>query len=470
MNRVVDNPSISSERTVLHEHGGKSLLVKFGTAMRRHQRTIALLQWAVVIVYLCLLIVPAFMPLPPKNAHVYNNLRLFAQFLFWGIWWPFVMLSTMLLGRVWCGVFCPEGTLTEFASKHGLGRAIPHWMRWGGWPLVAFVVVTVFGQLISVYQYPLSALLILGGSSAAAVTVGFFYGRGKRVWCRYLCPVSGVFSLLAKIAPVHFHVDEDAWKRNTVRQPIVNCAPLIDIRHMKSTSACHACGRCSDYKGAVTLAGRSPASEILNTGDHEVKTQEALTLVFGIMGIATAALLWSSSRRFIQMKTVLADWLVGHNSFFLLQDNAPWWLLTHYPAANDVFTWLDGLCILIFILGGGFALGLIVLTAIWLAALAADRSALSWQRLTLPLVPIAGVGVFLGLSMLTLAHLKAEGISPEWISVSRAILLAAGSAFSAYLGWKMTAASFSIRRALAFTLSLLPVALLNSIWIAAFFA
>ena len=249
----------------------------------------------------------------------------------------------------------------------------------------------------------------------------------------------------------------------------MNCAPLIDIRHMKSASACHACGRCSDYKGAVELAGRSPASEILNTGNHEVKTQEALTLLFGIIGIATAAMLWSSSAYFIRMKTILCNWLIELNSFFLLQDNAPWWLLTHYPATNQVFTWLDGLCILIFILGGGIALGLIVFGCIQLAALVADRSALSWQCLTLSLVPIAGVGVFLGLSMLTLSHLKSEGISLAGVPFDRAAMLAAGSAFSVYLGWKLTAVRFPIRRVLAFAITLLPVALLDSIWIATFF-
>ncbi len=76
--------------------------------MRRHQRVILGLQWLVVVFYFGLLIIPALMPLPPEDAHILDNLRLFAQFMFWGIWWPFVMLGTMLLGRVWCGVFCPE--------------------------------------------------------------------------------------------------------------------------------------------------------------------------------------------------------------------------------------------------------------------------------------------------------------------------------------------------------------------------
>ncbi|MCZ7655463.1 MAG: hypothetical protein M5R42_16250 [Rhodocyclaceae bacterium] len=37
-----------------------------------------------------------------------------------------------------------------------------------------------------------------------------------------------------------------------------------------------------------------------------------------------------------------AEWLVEREWFGPLESNAPWWLLTHYPEANDVFTWLDG--------------------------------------------------------------------------------------------------------------------------------
>jgi polyferredoxin len=168
-----------SETSVLHDFRGarkrsgafSAFLARLGNAMQRHRRAVIAIQWVVVFFYVTLLVIPAFMPLPADDAHIYDNLRLFAQFMFWGIWWPFVMVSTMLLGRVWCGVFCPEGALTEMASNHGLGLPIPRWIRWSGWPFVAFVCTTVYGQLVSVYEYPQAALLVLGGSTVVPLPV-----------------------------------------------------------------------------------------------------------------------------------------------------------------------------------------------------------------------------------------------------------------------------------------------------------
>ena len=442
-------------------------LQRLGDAMQRNAGVIRAVQWLVVVSYLFMVIVPAFLPLPPESAGILDNLTRFAQFLFWGIWWPFVMLSMMIFGRLWCGVFCPEGALSEWASRRSwsLGRPVPRWLKWGGWPFVAFAITTTYGQLVSVYEYPKAVLLVLGGSTVAAIGIGLIFGRGKRVWCRHLCPASGVFALLAKVAPVHFQVDRATWDRTPGQAPL-DCAPLIDVRRMSGASECHACGRCSGYRQAVRLAARSPAWEILATPAENVKTAEALTLIFGVLGIATAAFQWTVSPWFLLLKTSTAEWLVNHDYFLLLKDNAPWWLLTHYPEANDVFTWLDGLCVLAYIVGVGALLGGSIWAALALAARCLDDEQLPWRRLTMALVPLGGISVFLGLTMLTVTLLKAEGIVLPWLPGIRMALLAFGLAASGWLGLRLVAASGSAwqRRLAAAACLTLPLIAMGGNW------
>jgi hypothetical protein len=417
-----------------------------------------------------MVIAPAFIPLPEGDAHIWNNLRLFAQFCFWGLWWPGVMVATVTLGRVWCGLLCPEGVLAEWASRHGRGKAVPGWLKWAGWPFAAFVLTTVYGQLVSVYEYPQATLLILGGSSLAAAVTGLLYGREKRIWCRYLCPASGVFAILAKIAPLHYQVDRAAWDRYRGEVKPVNCAPLVDIRRMNSASECHACGRCAGQRGAVAYSLRSPFAETLDPA-APARTAEALTLIYGILGVATAAFQWTVSPWFLGIKLALAEWLVDHEYFALLDNDIPWWLLTHYPEASDLFTWLDGGLILAYLLGGGFLLGSLVLSGPLLAARLLQNPALSWQRLTLALTPLAGASVILGLSMLTVSHLKAEHLWLGWLPWCRAALLAVGCLASLRLacGLIATATASPARRAAACLALFASTTWMAGVWILVFF-
>ncbi|MEB0121554.1 4Fe-4S binding protein [Pseudomonas sp. CCI1.2] len=411
-------------------------LQRLGDGMRRHARVIRGAQWAVVLFYGVLLVIPAMLPLPDNQARMFNNLTVLAQFLFWGIWWPFVLLSMVLFGRLWCGVLCPEGALSEWASHYGTGLRVPRWVRWGGWPTLAFCLTTLYGQLISVYDYAQAALLILGGSTLAAVVVGLVFVRGKRIWCRYLCPVSGVFALLARLAPVHFRVDEQRWVDNTApRLAPPNCAPLLDIRRMKGASDCHACGRCSGQRGAVQLIVRSSNQEILQATALTVSRWDSRLLLFGVIGLAMGAFQWTVSPWFVALKQHLAQWLVEHDLLWALQDNAPWWLLTHYPQLNDSFSWLDGFSIILYLGLSSMLLGTALLILVRLTARLAQDRTLDWP-LALTLTPLGGAGLFLGLSATTVKLLRYEGQLLEWVQPSRACLLMAAMGWSLLLGWK----------------------------------
>lgn len=434
------------------------LIARIGRAMQRHQRVLMCVQWLIVALYAFLLLTPLFLSPSTHGANLTNDFRMFALFLFWGIVWPVIMLSMMFFGRVWCGVFCPDGTLTEFASRHGKKQSIPRWMRWPGWPGTVFVLTTIYGQLVGVYELHLATLLLLGLPTLAAICTGYLYGNGKRVWCMYLCPANGVFALFAKISPLHFHVDEEKWKLQSPPLPRVDCPPLIDIRRMKSASACHACGRCSGYIDAVELAVRSPDSEVLTAG--KVSTAEAATLIFGVLGVCTAAMTWFGSSSFSLVKSALPK--LG---FAVLQQYAaPWWILANHPEENKVFTLLDGVSILIYTLAGGALLGLTILATVWLATKIAANQKLSWQRLSLALIPVAGMGIILGLSSYTLTHLQQAGFVLAWASYLQAGSLIAGSLFSLWLGGKLIVTHLTLRTVIALIVFAQPTLLMCLIW------
>ncbi|MCC6947356.1 MAG: 4Fe-4S binding protein [Bradyrhizobiaceae bacterium] len=437
----------------------------------RNQRTVRAGQWFVVVFYLVLLAVPALLPLPTRAAHIWTDITLFAQFVFWGIWWPFVLLSVILVGRLWCGLLCPEGTLSEVASSRGWGGAVPSWVKWHGWPFVAFACTTIYGQMVSVYQYPRPALVILGGSTLAAIAIGWLYGRNKRVWCRYLCPVTGVFALLSKLAPVHFRVDRKAWnawhKQRGAKIARINCAPLVPIRNMHGNSMCHMCGRCSGFRGAVTLARRSPNHEIVHVAGQETKPMETALLIFGLLGLAVGAFQWPSSALYVAVKQAAAEWLVDHHLMWPLEPLAPWWILTNYPDLNDVLTLLDGAVLLGYLLGSAAVIGGLV----WLCVLAATRllgvrSSARFHHLAQSLIPLAACGVFLGLSSLTVTMLHNEGFALDFVGPLRAVLLVGAGAWSLWLGWQIAAlyARGAMRRVAAMLPLALAVALTGASW------
>lgn len=436
-------------------------LARLGEWMRRHGGTIRAVQWGIVGVYLVLVAVPAFLPLPDRTAHLWTNLTLAAQFAFWGIWWPFVLVSMVLVGRVWCGVMCPEGALSEFASRWSLGRAVPRWLSWSGWPFLAFAGTTVYGQMVSVYGYPKPVLVVLGGSTAAAIVVGLLYGRNKRVWCRYLCPVNGVFEVLAKLAPVSFQVDPAAWSASP-RPPKdqgFTCAPLVPVKTMRGAGACHACGRCSGYRGAVRLARRSPNHEIVHVAGNEPSREQTALILFGMSGLAVGAFQWSSSPWFIDAKQALATWLVERGITWPLETSAPWFVLTNYPEHNDVLTLLDGFMLLAYIAAATLAIGLTLAALVALATRALGPwSTPRFHHLTQTLIPIAGCGVFLGLSALTVTFLRGDGVVLPYVAEMRAALLAGASLWSGVLAFQVAGLTAGGLRRAAATLAILAAA------------
>jgi hypothetical protein len=221
--------------------------------------------------------------------------------------------------------------------------------------------------------------------------------------------------------------------------PHVNCAPLVPIRTMKGASLCHMCGRCSGFRGgAVTLSRRSPMHEIVHVAGLRTKPWETALIVFGLMGIAAGAFHWTSSDLFIDAKQALAETLVDLGWTWPLEPHLPWFVLTNYPDQNDMLTPLDGVLLVGYILGTAAVIGGAVSLCMAAAtALLGKWSAQRFHHFAQTLIPIAGAGVFLGLSALTVTMLRAEGLALGFVGILRAAIIAGAGLWSIALAWRV---------------------------------
>ena len=374
-----------------------------GDFLRRRRDVVTCLQWATAAIYVILLFAPFSGFLSPQASELAAGAARWQEALFWGVWWPGVLLTSMIFGQIWCGLLCPDGAFTETASGYGLHKKPARWLDKATWPVLTFALLNVASELSNAHRSTAGALVLVGGASLLAIAFGLVFGRGKRIWCRWLCPIASVFSLLARCAVLHFNVDRARWDSAPRGSGAVDCPLLLDVRRLWSNEKCNMCARCSGHRGAVALSLRTPGSEILTLREDELRLSDALSICFVLFGLTFSAF-------------HAGDWA--------------WYGITKSVlGTSGNFEWVPGFLSIgigTLVFGGTLAAFLVI------AARGSRRVAM---RLAYAVIPLAGIGLFLGAAEHSLEILAREGVSFEiilpWL---RALVLAAGAIWSLLLG------------------------------------
>lgn len=126
--------------------------------------------------------------------------------IFWAWWWPLILLSFPVVGRLWCSV-CPfmiYGEVTQKLTQQWFPTLGQRWPRqaadrWGGWFMFGlFALILVWEEVWHLENTAyLSACLLLLITAGAMIFSALFE---RRFWCRYLCPIGGMNGLFAKLS------------------------------------------------------------------------------------------------------------------------------------------------------------------------------------------------------------------------------------------------------------------------------
>lgn len=182
-----------------------------------------------------------------------------SSFILMGIF----LITSLFLGRVFCGYFCPLGAIQEWlriiGRKIGVkkGFELPakadKYLRYAKYFVLAAVIGFSFfvGDLVFRNYDPYNSLMHLGvefeekifGYSILGLVllVALF---SSNLWCRYFCPLGAFFGLVRKIG--FFRIKRDAATCISCGNCDRSCPAGLEIATAdKVTSAdCISCGKC----------------------------------------------------------------------------------------------------------------------------------------------------------------------------------------------------------------------------------
>lgn len=410
----------------------------------RHRDRLAWVHAAMFVVFLGIILVPAFLPDPPEDATPVTHFSTFANYVLWGLWFPLVFLSVIATGRSWCGLMCPMGAASEFANKRGFQNPIPRWVRWEGTPVVSFLLITILGQTVGVRDHPEAALEVFGGTMVAAIAVGLVWGRNKRAWCRHMCPIGLLLGVFSRLGAVQFAPKRPRDGGDTYTDKGL-CPTMITLNSKQESRHCIECFRCVNppRKGGLFLRLRRPGEEVEQIRQHNPNPVEVWFLFLGT-GVALGGFLWLVLPLYQRLREAVALWFFEHD-WYWVGESGPAWLMSVHPERREVFVWLDFLMITGFMVGTMVLLAAFLWVATSMAAWAAGRVGADGDRksrfveLGYQYAPVAMVSLVIGLGGELFEGLRLVGLGDGAVGGAKGLLFALGLLWSIHLGARILA-------------------------------
>lgn len=191
-----------------------------------------------------------------------------------------IMTLTIILGRFFCGWFCTFGAINDFIYivshklfkiKFRVNEEIDSKLKYIKYVVLLFIVAVIWTSGSSFFDSysPWNAFAGMDNISGAVVqyTAGFiilaFIAVGaifiERFFCRYLCPLGAVFSVLSKLRI--FKISKPADECGNCRLCTNNCSMGIGLYKMDKVSS----GECINCFKCIEVCHRkNPQASILN--------------------------------------------------------------------------------------------------------------------------------------------------------------------------------------------------------------
>ena len=102
-----------------------------------------------------------------------NNL---IMFILWTLWWPFLYISLLFLGRFWCGFICPIGLCNEMGNSIRKAKK-DYLIKYGFLPFVIFFLIVFWEQILGLFSSTKITLIFLATFLLSSFIIGILMPR-----------------------------------------------------------------------------------------------------------------------------------------------------------------------------------------------------------------------------------------------------------------------------------------------------
>lgn len=206
----------------------------------------------------------------------------FAALFVWSLWWPLIILSAIIFGRVWCQV-CPMELVNSLLSKIGLKKRVPLFFK-SGWVISIFYtfILIVIIHTLWAHRYPRRMALYLILLFGVTIVLGLIFE--KRAFCNYVCPVGHLLGLYSLCSPLEWRAkDQKVCKECQTKDCIApenyyslkrrSCTSNLYPATIEDNRRCLLCTQCLKVcpYGNLRLSLRKPMADFF----HKIRLSNA---------------------------------------------------------------------------------------------------------------------------------------------------------------------------------------------------
>ncbi len=170
----------------------------------------------------------------------------FTTGLFWGLFWPFFIITSLVLfGNIFC-MICPHGFLVRFFTKIGLKKNLPKFLKksYIGFGLLIILYWFPLYSMPGVWKSSLNTALLFLFFTIFAIVVSYIYNNS--VYCKYFCPIGRILSAFNRVGPLWLSSYSKSCESCKKPVCVFSCSYNLNPSKFDKNNSMETCTLCMD--------------------------------------------------------------------------------------------------------------------------------------------------------------------------------------------------------------------------------